>query len=378
MPEKILIVEDEDLMREALRDIAGEMGYSALAAADGQEALEMFNREDFNLLITDIKMPRMSGIDLIRSIREDPRGREVEIMIISAWGKMEYTLGAIQLGVHHFLLKPFEPLEFKKQVVHCLETLKIREAKRKMEEERELDLREAAYVQKALMMSEEEAARIAGEGGVHLSLIHRPFLPTSGDFIWVKKIGPGKTLFLLLDVCGHGTAAAMIGVRLFNIIDSADRADLAPKDFLALIHNNALAMMPKGRFVACSCAVYDAREKIITIANAANPPPMNGLTGEEIPAYGPPLGQKAGAVFTETALPFPAGSRLVLLSDGIIEAQNLIDEMYGDERLSGVIRDSKDCPIGELKEEIAVDLEIFCEGRKVEDDVTVLILEAGK
>jgi sigma-B regulation protein RsbU (phosphoserine phosphatase) len=246
-----------------------------------------------------------------------------------------------------------------------------------MEHEKDLDLREAAYVQKTFMMTEEKAMEIASGCGLNLAVFYRPYLHTSGDFIRVKKIDSNRAAILLLDVCGHGTAAAMIGVGLFHSFNSLDLAGLSPKDFLSSMHRDALPMMPKGRFVACTSAVYDRKEKKLTIANGANPAPMNGLTGEEIPVFGSPLGQRASARFSETTIPFPPGSRILLFSDGIVEAQNPSDEMYGEERLSGLLKYSIDLPIGELKREIAADLEIFCEGRRVEDDVTVLILEAG-
>ncbi|MBI5185662.1 MAG: SpoIIE family protein phosphatase [Nitrospinae bacterium] len=378
MQRKILIAEDENLTAELVADILGELGYLVRTAPDGAVALELFNREDFDLLVTDIQMPRMNGLDLIKNIRETPKGKEMAIVVATAYGQAEYAIKAVELGVIHFLLKPFEVLELKRTVSHCMEIITLREAKRKMEREKDLDLREAAYVQKTFMMPEEEAVKIARDAGLDLAVLYRPYLHTSGDFIWVKKIDSNRAAILLLDVCGHGTAAAMIGVRLFNFINSMDPAGISPKDFLSLMHRDALTMMPKGRFVACAYAVYDGKEKNITIANGANPAPMNGLTGEEIPVFGAPLGQRADVRFSETTIPFPPGARVLLFSDGIVEAQNPPDEMYGEERLSNLLKDSIDLPIGELKREIAADLEIFCEGRRVEDDVTVLILEAGK
>lgn len=378
MQRKILIAEDENLMAELVADILGELGYLVKTAPDGAEALELFNREDFDLLVTDIQMPRMNGIDLIKNIREMPKGKEMAIVVATAYGQLEYAVKAMELGVNHFLLKPFNVLELQKTVAHCMETTTLREAQKKMEHEKDLDLREAAYVQKTFMMTEEEAVKIARDAGLNLAALCHPYLHTSGDFIWIKKIDSNRAGILLLDVCGHGTAAAMIGVGLFNSINSLDLAGLSPKDFLSSMHRDALPMMPKGRFVACTAAVYDRKEKNLTIANGANPAPMNGLTGEEIPVFGAPLGQRADVRFSERTIPFPPGARVLLFSDGIVEAQNPSDEMYGEERLSSLIKDSIDLPIGELKREIAADLEIFSEGRRVEDDVTVLILEAGK
>ncbi len=377
MPSKILIAEDEEITAELIAELLEELGHQATTAANGRKALELLSRESFDLLLTDIQMPEMDGLELIKALRDKDIGKELQIVILTAFGKFELAQKAMEMGVHHFLLKPFEPIDLQKKVEYCLEVQKTKAAKKQLEEEIEKDLQEAAHVQKAILMKDEEAVAIANGGGLKLAAFHTPYLHTNGDFFFVKKISAHATGFFLADVCGHGAAAAMIGMRILSLVEiTVPQSDHSPKEFLSQMHNDILPMIPRERFAACTYAIYDHQEKIITIANGGNPAPINGSTGEEMEVYGSPVGQKGRVSFGEITIPFPTGSRLVLLTDGIVEAENPTGELYGEERLCDVIKSSKDLPIEKLKQEIAVDLEIFSEGRKVEDDVTFLILEA--
>ena len=105
---KVLVVEDEELIR---RGIVLAVDWAALGcvvvgeAANGEEALEAVKRLDPTLIITDLKMPKMDGIEMLRRLRED--GCDAFVIILTAYDSFEYAQSALRLGAVDFLLKPF-------------------------------------------------------------------------------------------------------------------------------------------------------------------------------------------------------------------------------------------------------------------------------
>lgn len=104
---KLLIVEDEKPLREKMtNNVDWEAhGYSVYQASNGQEALSILGREDINILVTDIQMPKISGMELVKRVRE--LSDNIKVIIISGHAEFEYAQQSIRLGVHDYLLKPF-------------------------------------------------------------------------------------------------------------------------------------------------------------------------------------------------------------------------------------------------------------------------------
>lgn len=111
MSEKVLVVDDEPGMRGLLTRVMQKEGYTAAACADGGEALQAFKREDWDLVIADIDMPGMDGIELLKRIRKDHPG--VPVLMITAYATVETAVEAMKLGAHDYITKPFAVDELK-------------------------------------------------------------------------------------------------------------------------------------------------------------------------------------------------------------------------------------------------------------------------
>jgi two-component system NtrC family response regulator len=104
--ETILIVDDEKHYRLVLSEVLQEEGYESFTAASGMEALDILKSQIIDLVLTDVKMPGMSGIDLLENIKEiDP---DLPVIIMTAFGSVEKAVEAMQKGAYTFILKPFE------------------------------------------------------------------------------------------------------------------------------------------------------------------------------------------------------------------------------------------------------------------------------
>ncbi len=111
---RILVVDDEADVRETLSDMIQGMGYQVVVAEDGTEALERTKTEKVDLIITDLSMPRMSGLELIvQSKRINPN---IPIAVISAYGSVENTTYALTRGAFNFIAKPFKMSQIKELI----------------------------------------------------------------------------------------------------------------------------------------------------------------------------------------------------------------------------------------------------------------------
>jgi len=106
---KVLLVEDEEKLARLLKSAIGDSFYSFHLASNGEEGLEMFKTTSPDIIITDISMPRMDGLEMSRKIRE--LDAAVPIIILSAFSETDKFLNAIDVGVVKYLIKPFDPDE---------------------------------------------------------------------------------------------------------------------------------------------------------------------------------------------------------------------------------------------------------------------------
>jgi two-component system, NtrC family, response regulator AtoC len=102
---KVLVVDDDAGFRRALSLILGDAGYEVSVAADGVEGLERARREGPDAVLTDVRMPRLGGLELVRQLREG--GSTAPVLVMTAYGSMDLAVEALRLGASDYLAKPF-------------------------------------------------------------------------------------------------------------------------------------------------------------------------------------------------------------------------------------------------------------------------------
>ncbi len=125
MKSRILIVDDERSMREMLSILLEREGYETAEAKDGREALQLFEGSLFDLVITDIQMPVMNGIDLLAGIKAI--SPETPVLMITAFATAEQAVDAIKLGAFHYFTKPFNNDEIRALVRNALEKRELKQ-----------------------------------------------------------------------------------------------------------------------------------------------------------------------------------------------------------------------------------------------------------
>ncbi len=150
---KILIVDDEKIKRVTLVDDLANAGYETVSASNGQEAIDLLAQESFDVVITDIRMPNIDGMELLKHIKcnEDT---QTEVIMITAYGSIPLAVEAMELGAYNFITKPFR----SEELIPLLE--RIREKKQrsskvlKVEENIDLSKLEHAIIGNSSAMCE--------------------------------------------------------------------------------------------------------------------------------------------------------------------------------------------------------------------------------
>src|SRR5512136_581346 len=116
---KVLVSDDELSMRQFLEILLKKEGHQVVCTGDGQEAWARFQAEPFDLVISDIKMPKMDGLELLRKVKE--RRPALAVIMVTAYASPEDAIAAMKAGAYDYLTKPFKLEEIKSVIHNALE-----------------------------------------------------------------------------------------------------------------------------------------------------------------------------------------------------------------------------------------------------------------
>ncbi len=199
MKKKILVIDDEKNVRDVMARILGREGYQVLLAEDGEEALSILDEETTDLIMLDMNMPRMNGLEFLRRINEQ-RKQAAPVLMVTGDTDNRLRAESYRLGVYDFISKPEEIEVLLKRVENGL---KIGEVLRFNESIR-MELMIARKLQQYLFPDASFENR-----AVRINARTKPLSDVGGDLYDFVQFRDGRVIFFVADVSGHGIAGAI-------------------------------------------------------------------------------------------------------------------------------------------------------------------------
>ncbi|GAH22677.1 unnamed protein product [marine sediment metagenome] len=119
----ILVIDDEEVMRDSCKQILSRQGHHIKLAEDGYQGLELLKEKSFDLVILDLKMPGIDGMEVLEKIKES--SPETAVVVITGYATVESAVEAMRRGAYDFLPKPFTPGEFRLIIERALEKKRL-------------------------------------------------------------------------------------------------------------------------------------------------------------------------------------------------------------------------------------------------------------
>lgn len=399
-PANILLVDDEEPVRRLLATVLSGLDEPChiQAAAEARQAQALLSTAAFDVVITDVNMPGLSGLDLMQWAQEQRPGPTW--IILTGQGGYEDAVRAVRLGAFDFVAKTTDMLDrisvavrnalrqryLASERLWLQEELEQRNARlreqvaclREQTDIIEQDLRQAELIQRALLPR--QPPRLEGYA---VDAVYRPCHIVGGDLYDVVQEDAGHVSLVVADATGHGIAAAMLAVLFKHDLHLLDASTGRPKAPSEVLREANRALLDECRapafFVTAAYCLLDLQTGEITTASAGHPPLLIGRSDgrvEPVHRTGPALGLFEDASFGEARFRLEDGDRLLLYTDGLSGRANGRRLLSLDE-LSEAVRDHS-LPGASLLNRL---LELGAQhrgGEPSEDDITLLCLSRDR
>lgn len=392
---RILIVEDEEFSRRMLQGQLAGLGHEVVAVASGDEAWSLLQGEDFPLVITDWMMPGIDGLDLVRLIRSRENASYVYVIVLTAKSEQSDVIEGILEGADDFLTKPYDRDELNvriragQRIIELEQRLstqndELANSKKKIElahQRMKHDLDAAARIQRSLLPTTTPESE-----DLDFAWIYQPCDELAGDIFNVFQLDKENVAFYLLDVVGHGVPSALLSVTLSRFLSPQGSSFLFPETGgNHLLSPSALANALNDRFPISDRSeqyftllygCYNLTTRTFRYVAAGHPGPLYkpvDADPEIIDTPGYPIGIIEDPEYVEKVIVLNPGDRILLYSDGLLDAENPSGAPFGKEGLMGSAS-QRHQSIGDEISALQASVVSWCDGQSPDDDISVLAM----
>lgn len=327
---RILVVEDDNLVRTILRDFLTEWGHEVVLAKEGAEAWRLHQEKPFAIILSDWVMPEMDGLELCRRIRTLPIEGYPYFILLTAKNERKDFLISMSAGVDDFLSKPVDPEILKARLLVGQRIIRLESETKASKKLLEEELRKAAAVQQSLLPP--SPLDIAG---VTMFSFLKPSSYIGGDMYNVFALDERNLGIYFLDVMGHGVQAAFLAVTIHHMLqprtldgslltkrqENGEILVLSP-DQVARKLNRRFYADGNFNFFTLFYGVYNLDSSTLSYIRAGAPYPIHRTQDgkwTELTSGDLPIGIFADASYRSQVVRLSPGDQLILMSDGLSE-----------------------------------------------------------
>ena len=391
---RILVADDDAVNRLLLTSTLKRWGHSVVAVVDGEEAWKALQEEQFACVLSDWMMPRLTGVDLCRRIREHQLPGYVYVILLTSLGHPDEVVEGLEAGADDFIHKPFHENELRARL-RAGERLVALE-RGLMESHAQLQTAYATLKEDLLAASQMQRELLplpsATVPGLACAWFFYPHTFVAGDTFNVHRLDETHIGFYVIDVVGHGVAAAMQSVTLSRVLspltgaDSLLKPSIAEPPYYRLNSPEVIVRTLNDRFQSDTgilryftmvYGILDLARNRIRLTQAGHPMPLHqrGQTVTPVGLGGFPVGMLPGIQYEAHEFEFLPGDRLVLYSDGVTECNSPTGREFSVEQLATLLCDKRHVSLQKAITEIEVELCQWRESNTFQDDVTLFAIE---
>jgi sigma-B regulation protein RsbU (phosphoserine phosphatase) len=401
----ILLVDDEELNSEGLARRLRGRGFAVTVARSGREAIELLGGRRFDLVLLDIMMPGMTGLEVLKFLRRVDSLIDLPIIMVTARGESEDMVEALELGANDYVTKP---LDFPVVLARIRTQLALRRAVSQVTElEQKLDTRnkeveatalKLAAVNERLTGDLEVAARVQQAflpalppevAGARFAWTFKPCSRLAGDFLNVFWLDDRHLGLCVLDVGVQGVAAALLSVTASHLLAHLASpppgpgrcapgagAVLVPPAQVAGELSQHFSLAAVGQPFTFLYGILGLATGEFRFISAGHPGPVylpRDASPVRLKVTGAPVGIGTGT-YEEQSVNLRPGDRLVLYTDGVTEARNADGEHFGLRRFLATLEQGRRSPLEKSLDALVESVEGWCEAPR-HHDLSILFVE---
>ncbi|VAX21447.1 hypothetical protein MNBD_NITROSPINAE01-437 [hydrothermal vent metagenome] len=359
-----------------IKTILEANGHETMACPVAIDVLSIVLTEGMEIVILQLIEGSDRVLEIVRTIKNDDIAKGIPILLLAnSEDEPDTITSGLEAGADDYMVEPVSNMELSTRI-DTMVRLKdlgknIKQARMVMKEEVDM----AHYAQFAMLPTTFPYAEDVS--------FHTEYIATGdlgGDYYDVTDHEMGRIGIILADISGHGPSAALIVSILKSIWDSNKDMTRSPSMLAEMINDQLLRFTPAERFASLFHGIYNINDRSLNYVRCGHPYPFvlrkNGGAIERLEASGDFVGIHKDFYVEEETIRLEKGDRLLVYSDGLIESCDKQETIYGFDRLTTKLKDNFDMDGATLVSALVADTIEFCQGEKLPDDVTIMLMEA--
>jgi len=369
-----LVVDDSKMQCMVLAVLLKEEGYTVFTANDGARGVSMYIKYKPDLVLMDINMPVMNGYEATRQIKSVSRNSLCPLIFITSMDTDQAYIESIEAGGDGILVRPFSPEVFKAKIKSIQRISDLYGQVRSLQQEQQIDAELAEQMMSGVIESRNFALDKIG-------IVKQAAALFSGDIQLTAQRPNGDVNVLLGDFTGHGLRSSIGAIPLAETFRAMTRKGFTLTEIVTQINRQLYDLLPSDLFLGAAFVTVSEHDKSAYILNAGLPDAyIFGVSGEikhQIASSHPPMGVLPQLLPNTnlTVLTVDADDRILLISDGIVEARNEYGEMFEFDRFE--VSASAGVIVGNVSERVLNDVMEFCHSMPQEDDISLIDIPCG-
>jgi len=341
----ILIVDDNPTNLDILQARLKANNYEIITAADGEAGLAIAREKQPDLMLLDIMMPKMDGIEVCRRIKEDPSMSFMPIIMVTAKADSKDVVAGLEAGGDEYLTKPVDHAALVARVKSMLRIKELHDTVLEQSAQLRVQLETATKIQSLFWPRIPEL-----KAGGHIWAVSVPATYVGGDLYDVIPLPDDSLLAYVADVSDKGVPAALIMAALSTKIRSEAQVQSEVDKLLETVNKSMYKLASaEGFFATIALSRYWPSSGQMHLALGGHLSPLWIVEGEirNLPQIeGISLGVTPDVHYGIKEILLSPGESIIFFTDGVIEAENENNELFGNDRLVSYIENAKGPPWG--------------------------------